>query len=756
MTVRTAYPSGDSWQIVCTVPAALSTSETYGNGTWAVAVRDSVNGLSDGYLGVVYAPIAASSFLPLVARVYCTSGCFSGDVLAVEGARLNSSSVSLLPATGGGGASYACETVVASYARLTCVLPSVPELEAGSSVDMRVVVSNEAGSGSQGKIALTQSPTVPRITGVYPGTTVTTPCRVLSSTALQNCSAGRNVIIRSEGWGPDTQYGLSQVVLGTSIGREVDCHWSNANFSVTSGVMFVWCNLPVISWQETMAVSSLAVAAPDLDDTWYWSSAARAAVRYTPLAVPAASQSLNAVTGVDVVNCRSVGNVSYCVDGATVVVNLLRLNSGISVTAPVTAVLANTYAFYCYPFGNNSAYINHFCTLPSIRPVDVGLVLELDIYTTAGRALTSYPPLIVYAASSPYVPTYIPIPSSGGLSSTAAVTTSPTTPTITPTGGRSSSSSSSSTTSTARSTTSSATSSRTAAITSSARSSSSSSSTGSLTRSSTSSQAPTALPVQRSSSSSSSSSRGISSSSSSSSTRIPVVNPTSITSSSSSSSNPLFPITSITSSSSSISSSSSVSSSSSSGGGGPTIDSGESKAGLSSGAVAGIVVLVLVLVLGGVAGGLCWVYGCPGWLRRSRRAGPVSVEDYLNMGDSSMGLSLVDGGGATGGYVPPNYATNAANGAVSGAAASYQPPNAAGRSSQYGGGNDEASNPYLPPSMRSSILPAHQPSSDYVPPGGRYQPPAAAQRSSFFNHNTTVHGSVDNTDGYGGHTADDY
>ena len=171
---------------------------------------------------------------------------------------------------------------------------------------------------------------------------------------------------------------------------------------------------------------------------------------------------------------------------------------------------------------------------------------------------------------------------------------------------------------------------------------------------------------------------------------------------------------------------------------------------MSGGAVAGIVVLVLLLVLGGVAGVLCWLYGCPSWLRSRGSRGPRSVDELLSMSDGSM-----DGEGA--GYVPPSYATNSASGFGSAAAAaSYQPPNANTAS----GGGSTYSNPYLPPSMRSSMLPAGGAASDdsagYVPPGGRYVPPPAQSRPSIFNRSGTVQGSVDSTDGYGGYTADDY
>ena len=722
--------SGDSFDAVCTLPVP-SASETYAR--WQVAVRDDQNGLSEPYAGLTYAAVAVDSSLPLVARVYCTSGCYSGDVLAIDGQQLSSAAVTIVSLASGD--VYGCASYAQSDTRITCVLPYVMGVSVGISLDMRVEVSNDYGMGETGQITVTQSPPVPRITGIYS----VDGCSARSSMAVQGCRPFNHLWIRSEGWTSDVDDTGAQVVLVTPIGREVACAWLNSNFSTTSGVMFVLCFLPVVSWQETALAHSLAIAAPDSTDTWYWSDATTAAVQYNVTATPASALTLPAAYGV-VLDCPTISNVSYCTNRHTMTVEGARL------TDPVTVVLAGLYAVQCVQLVFESMVS---CSLPTIRPVDVGLVLEVDIYTSAGRAPTAYPPILTYAASDTYQPSGVPIPV---LSSSAPPVPRP------------SSSSSSSSSATGRATSSPSSS-------SSARSSSSSSRLTSTPTSQTavrSSSSSSSSAVRRSSSSSSSAGRSSSSiastagrstaatssstgagrSSSSTATARPFVtsSSSSLTARSSSSSSGPAPVTSSTSgpivfppSSSSSSSSSTGSDSSSS--------AASSSGGMSGGAVAGIVVLVLVVVLGGGAGGLCWKYGCPAWLG-SRRSGPRSVDELLNMPDSSM-----DGDGA--GYVPPSYATNSA--ATAGAAASYQPPNA---QQQHTSGVYNNSNPYLPPSMHSSMLPPSRPASDaaaqqYAPPS-RYAPPPAPSRSSIFFSSSTVHGSVDSTDGYAGHTADDY
>ena len=734
LTLQDTQSGSDSFNAVCLLPTC-SAGETYG--MWQVATQDDQNGVSVAYSGLSYARISfEEDTAPLVTRVYCTSGCYSGDVLAVEGLRLASAAVTLSPTVNY--YDHACDTIAQSDSRITCVLPYLPDAAAGESVGLRMYIGDADGygKGDAGFVTVTQSPPVPRITGIY---SIANDCSTDSSgMAVQGCQAWSRIWVKSEGWTADVDDEGAQVVLVTPIGRETACPYLYSNFSTTTGVMFVMCFVPPVSWQETFLPHSVAITAPDSTDTWYWSNAATDAVRYNRSAVPLAALALPAVYGVSL-DCPTVSNVSYCTSDNTMTITGARLAS------PVTAVLASTYSVICERLVGNTVVR---CQLPTIRPVDVGLVLEVDIYTSAGRAPTAYPPILTYAASAAYVPSGVPIPA--GPSSTAA----PRVP----------SSSSSSSSSPA------------------ARAASSSSSSSSVARPVTSSSfTGTTPPINRASSSSSSSSSLISRLSSSSSLSPSIRSTAAVTSSSvpvraSSTAAPSTARPSITSSRSSSSSSStgsvavrssssvivipirssstgrvgsSSSSSSSTGSDSSNSDSAVSPSGgMSGGAVAGIVIVVLLVVLGGVAGGVCWMYGCPSWLR-SRRSGPRSVDELLSMPDSSM-----DGEGG-GGYVPPNYATNAMNGASGGAAASYQPPNAAAS-----GGSTSYSNPYLPPSMRSSMLPSSgRPASDsapYVPPA-RYVPPNAPSRASIFFHSSpTVHGSVDNTDGYAGHTSDDY
>ena len=722
-TLVTGESGSDSFDAYCLLPSP-PVSETYAE--WSVAVSDDQNGQSAAYRGLSYAPLPYDDSSPLVARLYCPSGCYSGDVLVVEGQQLTGADVQL---TADSESYFACSVLTQSDSRLNCVLPYLPSAEPGVVTELQVRVSNEAGSGEVGQLSLTQSPPVPRITAIY-RSDVQSSCTRRSGMAVQNCTANSQLWVKSEGWLSDVNENDAQVVLTTPIGREVACVWQSSNFSADTGVMFQRCRLPLLPWHETVRPHSVSIAAPDSTDTWYWSDAITNAIYYTPTAPPSSALSLPAATRITL-DCPTLSNVSYCTDANVLTVEGVRLAS------PVTAVLANAYAVLCEARVPGSTTVVS-CQLPSIRPLDIGLLLEVDLYTAAGQAPNAYPPMLAYAASSPYEPSGVPIPAPSSSSAPPAVLAS---------------SSSSSSSSSPRASQSSSSSSSRAGVTSIRSSSSSSSSSvarGVTSSSSRSTAAPASTGVVRRSSSSSSTSaparRSSSSSSSSSSARLVTSTSAPAATSTTSGRGSSGGSTSSSRSSSSVSSSSSSSS-------GPSDNSDTEvspSGGMSGGAIAGIVVLVLLLALGGVAGVLCWLYGCPSWLRSRGSRGPRSVDELLSLPDSSM-----DGEGA--GYVPPNYAANSANGFGSAAAAaSYQPPNAGS-----GSGGHSYSNPYLPPSMRSSMLPHGAAASDdsdsgYVPPGGRYVPPPAQSRPSIFNRSGTVQGSVDSTDGYGGHTADDY